>query len=119
MNRALVLVVSLLVVLSLETTAGALQAPFLSKTVNGTTFSASWASVPDATGYQLIYAPSPYTGPETIQSADLGNITNITYSLWNGAAFYIAVKSYNDQDTSGYSNIEHIVIQLADVTDGL
>ena len=88
----------------------ALAAPNLMVTTSGTTISLSWTSVAAATGYTLYYAPSPYTGPDSIGSIDMGTQTGISVNLWEGAAFYVAVQAYDSVKSSGYSNIEYFII---------
>lgn len=88
----------------------ALTAPTLTVTTAGTTVTASWATIAGATGYTLSYAPYPYTGLDSIVSVDMGTQTSISVSLWEGAAFYVAIQAYNSAGSSGYSNIECFVI---------
>ena len=102
----------------------ALTAPVLTVTAAGNSVSLSWTPVSGATGYSLSYAPYPYTGPETIRSIDLGNRRNISVTLWEGAAFYVAARAYDSDGSSGYSNIEHVAFisntlnhRLQDVLD--
>jgi len=89
----------------------ALAAPTLTLLTTGTTVSLSWTQIPDATGYTLYYAPSPYAGPHTIGNISMGTKTSMSAALWHGAAFYVAVTAYNSTGSSGYSNIEHFVIE--------
>lgn len=119
MKKRTLLITLLWVVLSLATVSFALEAPKINVSTNGTTLSTTWSSIPGATGYTLLYAPYPYTGPETIQSLDLGNVEKASYNLWDGAAYYLAVKSYNNQEMSDYSNIESFIMQSVNVSDGL
>jgi hypothetical protein len=92
------------------------SAPQLSVTTSGITLSLSWSSIENADGYTLIYAPSPYQGPETIGSIDMGTETGGSFTLWEGAAFYLAVQAYNKFGSSGYSNIEHF--SVSDIVTG-
>ena len=80
-------------------------APTLTVTVLGTNVTLAWNVVSGATGYTLFYAPYPYTGSGTIKSVDMGGQTSISVSLWQGAAFYVAVQAYNAVGSSPYSNI--------------
>ena len=97
--------------------------PDLCCETNGLNLSISWTEVPDATGYTLYYAPYPYAGPETIDSAPMGTETSFSIDLWDGAAYFIAVTAFNNTGESQYSNIEHFVIHETPVlsyeTDGL
>ena len=86
------------------------EAPTLAVTTSGTTVSLSWTSVTGATGYILYYAPHPYTGPESIQTIHMGTQTTMSANLWGGAAFYVAVKAYDSDGNSGYSNIELFIL---------
>ena len=88
----------------------ALAAPTLTVTTSGTTVSLSWSSVAGATGYTLYYVPYPYTGPDSIGNIPMGTETSMSISLWKGAAFYAAVKSYDSVESSGYSNIDLFTI---------
>jgi len=85
------------------------SAPILAVVTSGAQVTLSWNSVNDATGYTLYYAPSPYTGPESIRSVDLGNQTGISVVLWKGASFFVAVTAYNSVGSSNYSNIGYFV----------
>ena len=90
-----------------------LTAPTLTVTISGTTVSLSWTAVTDATGYTLYYAPYPYTGPDSINSLDMGNRTGISANLPDGAAFYVAVEARNSTGSSGYSNIEYFAVSAS------
>lgn len=85
-------------------------APKLIFSINGLTVTAAWTKVPGATEYKLSYAPFPYTGPESIGSFDVGGQTSFSATLWEGAAFYIAVQAGNEQGFSEYSNIKNFTI---------
>jgi len=93
--------------------------PVLTVSTSGTTVSLSWSSVDSATGYMLFYAPSPYTGPDSIKSIDMGSQTGISAKLWEGAAFFVAVQAYNSFESSGYSNIGHFIINTSTYTNSL
>lgn len=77
---------------------------------NGLNVDLNWDSVNDVKGYKLYYAPSPYTGPESINSIALGNINFISFDLWDGAAFYIAMSAYNAVSEIGFSNIKFFTL---------
>ena len=86
------------------------SAPHLSVTTSGITVSLSWTARVSADGYILFYAPAPYTGPDSIGSFDMGSQTGCSFSLWEGASFYVAVQAYNSFGNSGLSNIGHFNI---------
>lgn len=88
--------------------AHAPDAPVLGVTTTGTTVTVTWTSVADADGYTLYYAP--YPGVSYIGSLGVGTQTTRSFDLWAGAAFYVAVRSYNSAGSSGYSNIEDFTI---------
>ena len=96
-------------------TADNLPAPLLSYSTTKLSIKISWTQVPGAIGYILSYAPHPFIGPETIQSIDLGNQTSLSADLWDGAAYYIAVQSYDSQTESEYSNIRQFVIEAPEL----
>ncbi len=82
------------------------DSPMLTVTTNGITVGCDWSPVPHADGYTLFYAPSPYTGPDSISAIDMGAKTFLSAALWKGAAYFVAVQAYNAYGSSGYSNIE-------------
>ncbi|MCF8120072.1 MAG: hypothetical protein K9L83_07680 [Deltaproteobacteria bacterium] len=86
------------------------DSPTLVVTVEGKTVAFSWNRVLNASGYTLYYAPSPYTGPDSIQRVDVGDKTRISSELDSSVSFFVAVKAYNRFGSSGYSNIERFVI---------
>jgi hypothetical protein len=88
-----------------------LAAPTLTVTMSGTAVSLSWTSVAGATGYTLYYAPYPYTGPETIESVDMGAKTSTPADFLEGSAFYVAVQAYDSARSSEYSNIEYVLTE--------
>ncbi|MBF0243553.1 MAG: DUF1566 domain-containing protein [Desulfamplus sp.] len=96
--------------------------PQLTGTVNGINMSLSWTAPEGATGYILLYAP--YTGeapenvnPATFESADLGAINQLSAPLFEGAAYYVAVKAYNQSGNSDLSNIVLIIIENSTTPD--
>lgn len=90
-------------------------APTLTYSINGLTVTASWTSVSGASEYKLSYAPDPYTGPDTIASLNIGIQTSFSATLWEGAAFFIAVQAGDEQGFSEYSNIENFTISQSTV----
>lgn len=106
-------VISLLVVLTFMATynnAFALDAPVLTVSTSGLDVSLSWTPVPDTSEYTLYYTPYPYNGPDTINNADMGMGTEFSTTLWNGAAFYVAITARSENEESVYSNIELVLI---------
>lgn len=93
-------------------------APTLTYSLNGLTVTVSWTGVSDATEYKLSYAPIPYTGSESIGSLNVGGQTSFTATLWEGAAFYIAIQAGDGNSFSEYSNIESFTLATssADLT---
>ncbi|MFW5443177.1 MAG: ELWxxDGT repeat protein [Methylococcaceae bacterium] len=79
--------------------------------IDETKVTLTWNSVSGAEGYNLVYAPYPYAGPETISSFDLENTTSLSVDLWQGAAFYVAIEAYNSDSVSEYSNIELFILE--------
>ncbi|MGG7056562.1 hypothetical protein [Nitrosomonas sp. ANs5] len=108
---------SILFALSMQL-AAAPAAPVLTYSTSGFTVTASWTRVPGATEYKLNYAPYPCAGPNSISSLNVGSDTSFSATLWNGAAFYIAVQAGDKQGFSEYSNIEYFIISQssADLT---
>jgi len=86
--------------------ANTLTSPQINISVSGLDVSLSWKAVENATGYRLYYAAYPYLGDDTIGNIDLASDLQFSATLTNGAAFYVAVKAYNDSESSNYSNIE-------------
>ncbi len=78
--------------------------PSLDISISGLDVTASWTAVEGATGYQLFYAPCPNI--YYINSIEMESQTGFSVTLWEGAAFYVAVKAYNRDGNSDYSNIE-------------
>lgn len=66
----------------------------------------SWSPVDEATGYRLFFAN--YPDGSNITSIDLGMATSISKTLWDGAAFYVAVSAYNADGDGAYSNVEWV-----------
>jgi hypothetical protein len=87
--------------------------PVINTTTSGLNITIEWSSVAGASGYELYYAPYPYTGPESIASFDVGSQTNFDITLWEGAAYYVAVTAYDGQGSSNYSNIDLFNIRVA------
>ncbi len=97
--------------------ADKLDAPTLSVEVDVNIVNLSWTSVTDAEGYRLYYAPYPFTGSDTIDHIDMGNQTSVSFELPRGSAFYVAIKAYNKQGESDFSNIEYFIIPTEEDTE--
>ncbi|SFM86130.1 endo alpha-1,4 polygalactosaminidase [Nitrosomonas communis] len=91
--------------------------PLIILTQDRTKISIAWSPVANAHGYQLFYAPFPFTGPESIKSVDMSNATSGSIELWDAAAFIVAVKAHNDVGSSDYSNIELFILSKAPLLD--
>ena len=109
--KKLMLLVSLFVLIVAGTSIAAPAAPQMSYSLNGTNISIDWNIVPDATGYTLYYAAYPYVSGDSIGVVDYGNHTTLSASLWDGAAYYLAVSSGNAQGNSDLSNIEYFIMK--------
>ena len=81
--------------------------PTITITTSGTTITVNWEQVPDADYYILYYAPEDISYIESVNVADQ---TEFSTELWPGAAFYVAVKAYNEAACSDFSNIELVEI---------
>ena len=84
------------------------KAPHLDISMNGLNVSVKWNSISTALGYQLYYAPYPQAAP--IGSADMKSQRGVSATLPLNAAFYVAIKAYNAEGYSDYSNIEYFVL---------
>ena len=83
----------------------------LSVNITGYNVKLSWNKLNNYTGYILYYVAYPYTGNEQIYSIDLGDTNSISFDLWKGAAFYVAIGPYDTNNNKGnLSNIELIKI---------
>jgi subtilisin family serine protease len=83
-------------------------APELAVEQSGESVSLSWSSSANADGYTLLYAPfpaAPYIG-----SVGMGTQRSVSFDLWSGAAFYVAVTAYNSAGSSALSNIASFTI---------
>ena len=82
--------------------------PTMEIAMSGTTVTLYWNAVAGADGYTLFYAPYPRA--DSIGSANLGNLTSISFDLWSGAAYYVAVQASNAAGNSGFSNILYFIM---------
>ncbi|MDR4516596.1 MAG: endo alpha-1,4 polygalactosaminidase [Nitrosomonas sp.] len=116
MNKKILSVILFLLLPGLAA-AQVLESPLIEVTQNRTTVSIAWQPVADAQGYRLLYAPYPYTGADSVQTIDMGNRASLSAELWDGAAFYVAVKAYDGNSSSGFSNIELFFLSAAPALD--
>lgn len=71
--------------------------------VTGDTVTLAWDPSEGATGYVVLYAPYPHGEP--IERLDVGNQTEVTLNVWEGAAFYLGVQAYKEDTVSDLSEI--------------
>lgn len=76
----------ILIALSLNAYA---EAPDLSVRVLAAELKLSWTPTDETASYRLYYAPSPYEGPNTVNSIDLGKSLSISGLLPEGASFLL------------------------------
>lgn len=86
-------------------------APILTLTTNGATVTAAWTLSNKATGYRLNFAPYPNYTFASIASVELNPTGQLSVTLPQNSAYYVAITSYNNNCRSEFSNIEHFVIQ--------
>lgn len=105
--------VSPVITIPLEATASgdAMVTPPLNPTItvstNGTTINLSW-SADNADSYILYAAPFPDATP--IYEIEMGSQTSASFTLPNGAAYFVAIKAFNSAGESDYSNIEYFIL---------
>ena len=80
--------------------------PELTIAIDALEVSTSWSQVAGATRYRLYYAPYPFTALDSIGHVDMGDATEADFTLWDGAAFYVALTSEENGNESGFSNVE-------------
>ena len=109
MKRIAIVLMALVMVCAIRSTAFAVTppAPSLTVTTDGITVSLSWTASAGADGYTLFYAPMDIS---YIGDIDMGNQTSFSIDLWDGASLYVAVKAYNSAGSSDYSNVEYFNI---------
>ncbi|MBF0229012.1 MAG: hypothetical protein HQK63_05390 [Desulfamplus sp.] len=82
-----------------------LEAPQIKITTKGNMVTVSWSEVANADGYRLFYAPYPNPEPSDIGEIEMGKQREVSFD-GKGFAFYGAVKAYNSNGLSGWSNVE-------------
>lgn len=86
--------------------------PKLNVSVIATKLTLTWSHLEGASNYRLYYAPSPYTGPETVAHLDMGTTTEISSLLPETSSFFVAVTAFVAGNESEFSNIEEFDISL-------
>ncbi len=99
------------------THAQILESPSIEVIKDSTTVTVTWSDVSGTQGYRLHYASFPYAGSDTIQTIDMGDMTSLSATLWDGASFYVAVTAYEGNINSNFSNIELFTLSSAPVLD--
>jgi hypothetical protein len=102
MNKYLTLI--LLLGYYLNSQASPPTPPVLTLIQAGAETTAQWTTVDNATGYTLYYAPYPQGEP--IGQAEMANNTHFTTTLPDNVAYYVAIRAYNSEGSSEYSNID-------------
>jgi hypothetical protein len=92
--------------------SGILDSPSLTVVTSEADVTLSWTPVLGATGYILFYVAYPYNGIDSIQPIPCGTKTNLSFGLWSGAAYYVAVTAIIGSEVSAYSNVELISIPI-------
>ncbi|KPA17820.1 hypothetical protein MHK_001963 [Candidatus Magnetomorum sp. HK-1] len=82
-----------------------LEAPQIKITTQGNMVTVSWSEIANTDGYKLFYCNYPNCSPADIGEIDMGNQREITFD-GKGFAFYGAVKAYNSNGLSDWSNVE-------------
>jgi len=88
--------------------------PQLKVNIEGQNATASWQPVAKAQGYQFYYAP--YSNPisnvtlDNIHSFDMSQITQLSAHLSRGTSFWVAVRAYQGNCYSDYSNLGEVII---------
>ena len=99
-------VIAAILLLTMSTTLWALPAsPELTLDQTGNHVSIKWSEVEGSSEYILTY--SPYPDVDYLSWLSMGSQTELSFNLWSGAGFYIAVQAVSDEGLSQFSNIEH------------
>ncbi len=93
------------------------EAPRLECAVDNLEVAITWSGVDAALGYRLYYAP--YPSADLIGSLDMNSLLGGVIALPDGSAFYVAVRAYNSDGYSDFSNIEYFILnESGDSPDG-
>jgi hypothetical protein len=85
--------------------------PVMSVIVAETRVTFTSSEVGGATGYFFSYAPSPYTGPGSIITLNMGMVNTFSATIGHGEAYLTAVQSQDSTGLSVFSNIEEVKIE--------
>jgi alpha-tubulin suppressor-like RCC1 family protein len=94
-------------VIGLGNLAPALSRPDVTFTNLGTEVIFQWSATAGAEGYILFYAPFPIT---YIGGVDMGIAQSLSVSLPSGLDVFVAVRAYNGEGNSDYSNIVEVLV---------
>ena len=89
------------------------KAPMMMLSNSGTTLTLDWTTVPDASGYYLLYKQAERGArfePPFDAQMDMGDTNRFSTDVGTGACFFVAVQSYSQEGTGGISNIEYFSI---------
>lgn len=88
------------------------DAPRLNVSVLATNLTLTWTELAEATNYRLYFAPSPYTGPDTVDHIDLEILNELSGLLPENSRFFVAVTAFIAGNESDFSNVVEFGISL-------
>jgi hypothetical protein len=103
------------VLLGFSSPVCAMDVPLLSARNEGVRVHLSWTSVPGASHYLLRY--SSYPDATLGDSWDVGLMTELVADLWDGAAFYVAIRACDVTGCGDDSSIELFSLSISNETD--
>jgi len=83
-------------------------APVLALNVTGRHVTVAWKEIPEATGYQIFYAPYPAGRP--VGSFEVNQMTNYSVDLAPGQNYYVALRAYHGICYGDFSNVGFFVL---------
>ncbi len=83
----------------------------LSVATEGNVLHLAWDKPDNASNYWLLYRPADSEDLKDIKVLDLGNINQVSYDLWDGAAYRISIAAMDIPGFFYFSNEESFVIQ--------
>lgn len=104
---AIICMAFLLIISAQAVSAQAPSAPSLTVSVDGSRVDLSWTAVSGATGYNLYYAAPPEL---EIGFVNMFTATSLSANLPVGSKFYVAIRAYNGDGESVFSNVEYFEI---------